>query len=210
MPKAADFARRRASAIGGAGTWGVVALSLGMNGAVSQHVKEPVAVIETLLTTAPPPAQRTTRKPPSSTPRRARRAPSAPGPLLATGLAGLDLGFGDADASLAQSTSALLTDLDGHVVDEADVDDAPVPTRREPPDFPARARSLGQSGFVTLSFVVDLDGTVQDVLVVESSPPGVFDESAAEAVRSWTFQPGRDDGAPAAVRVRQTLKFELE
>ena len=46
--------------------------------------------------------------------------------------------------------------------------------------------------------------------VVESDPPDTFDDAAIEAARGWRFEPGRDEGNPVAVRVRQTLRFSLE
>ena len=39
---------------------------------------------------------------------------------------------------------------------------------------------------------------------------GVFDGAAVEAVEAWRFEPGRHEGTPVAVRVRQTLVFDLE
>jgi protein TonB len=198
------------AAIGVAGTFGVVALSLGMNAQVERVVTEPVATISTEVGTEParPPENRKAR---SSPVRRSSRTAPSPGPLLAAGLSGLDFGLGSAaDLALADATAALVGDLGGAVMDEGNVEDPPRPTRRDPPEFPARARSLGQSGKVTLSFVVDVDGSVQDVMVVESSPPGVFDDAAVDAVRGWSFSPGRHEGLPVAVRVRQTLTFELE
>ena len=63
---------------------------------------------------------------------------------------------------------------------------------------------------MTLFFVVDVDGSVQDFYVVESIPEGVFDQAAIDAVRQWEFEPGLHEGMPVAVRVRQTLTFSLE
>ena len=101
-------------------------------------------------------------------------------------------------------------ELGSAVMEEDAVEVVPQATERPPPSFPARARSLGQSGWVTLSFVVDIDGSTQDVHVVEADPPGVFDDAAMEAVKQWRFDPGQSEGSPVAVRVRQTLRFELQ
>ena len=96
------------------------------------------------------------------------------------------------------------------VMDEGAVQDAPRARTRVAPDFPTRARAQGLSGYVTLFFVVDVDGSVQDVYVIESSPEGVFDDAAIQAVEQWEFDPGMNEGMPVAVRVRQTLNFTLE
>lgn len=212
MPKKDDVLRWvLALCIGALGTLGVVALSLGMNAEVQKHVTEPATIVETLLSAPPKSKPPSTKKLRSSPVRRSSRSAPSPGPLLAAGLSGLDFGLGDAaDVALAGATEALVGDLGGAVLDEGAVDDPPRPTHRTPPQFPARARALGQSGHVTLSFVVDVDGSVQDVTVVEAEPAGVFDQAAIDAVESWSFDPGQQRGLPVAVRVRQTLQFQLE
>lgn len=212
MPKAADLLRHLgALGIGLLGTLGVFALSVGMNAQTESAILEPVAAITTLPPASVPPRKGPERPERSSPVRKARAAAPAASPLLAGSLAGLDFGLpSGADAAFADATLALVGDLGGAVLDEASVDDPPVPTTRTPPRFPPRARALGQAGHVTVSFVVDVDGSVQDVSVVESEPGGVFDEAALTAVRTWRFEAGRDEGTPVAVRVRQTLSFELE
>lgn len=55
------------------------------------------------------------------------------------------------------------------------------------PQYPAKAAQDKIEGFVTLSFKVNKDGSVQNVKVTESSPPQVFDDAAVEAVSKWEF-----------------------
>ncbi len=204
---------RRLGALGIAvlGTVGVCALSLGMNAQVEKRNEEPVSVVKEIAGTPRASAQRPSRSRRTGAARQAaRKGPSAT-PLLAAGLEGLDFGLGDAaDMALAGATEALVRDLGAAVIDEDAVEVPPRPNRQDPPSFPARARALGLSGHVTLSFVVDVDGSAQDVHVVESEPPGAFDDAAVAAVSEWTFEPGRQEGTPVAVRVRQTLRFALE
>lgn len=213
MPKAADVLRHLgALVIGVLGTFGVFALSIGMNAQLQKVATEPVAVISTLEAPPPPPRQGPNRPQRTSPVKKARAAPPSASPLLAASLAGLDFGLGSAgDAALSGATAALVGDLGATVLDESQVEDRPVPSSgNEPPRFPARARSLGQSGRVVVAFVVDIDGSVQDVSIVESTPSGVFDDAVLEAVRGWRFEPARHEGNPVAVRVRQPLTFELE
>lgn len=211
MPRRGSVARLfGALVVGALGTLGVVGLSLGMNLGVTPRAMEPVATITEVAVAKP--ARAAKNRPRRSTPsRRAARAAPSPAPMLSASLSGLDFGLGDAaSASLEGATASLLDQGGGGVVDEDSVEVAPRPVERTAPSFPARARALGQTGWVTLSFVVDLDGSTADVAVVEAEPPGVFDEAAADAVRQWRFEPGEQGGAPVAVRVRQTLRFELE
>lgn len=211
MPRKAELLRHVAAlGIGVLGTFGVFALSLGMNAQTEQAATEPVTVVtEMMVAPKPHKAGPTQRRPAPA--RKAKKSAPSPGPLLAAGLSGLDFGLGNAaDAALGDATAALVGSVGAVVMSEDAVQVAPVATSRTPPTFPARARSLDQSGSVTLSFVVDVDGSAQDVSVVTSEPPGVFDAAAIEAVESWRFEPGRHEGSPVAVRVRQTLVFELE
>lgn len=200
-----------ALAVGLLGTAGVIGLSLGMNAQVEKKAPEIATVVEMTVASPeskPASAQRKQRSSPVK--KAARAAPSAAAPLAA-GLAGLDFGLGGgADASMLGATAALTQQVGAEVMDEDAVGDPPRPTERTPPDYPARARAQGQTGFVTVSFIVDVDGSAVDAHVVEAKPPGVFEEAALAAVSRWRFEPGRDQGAPVAVRVRQTLRFELE
>ena len=78
------------------------------------------------------------------------------------------------------------------------------------PEYPAAALSAGREGRVELSFSVDATGKVQDVRVVQSSPPRVFDDAARRAVRQWRYAPR--DGLDASTATVETveLKFELD
>lgn len=193
-----------------AGTVGVIGLSLGMNAQVEKKKPELATVVEAMA--APESRPRgPARKARSSPVKKARSAAPAASAPLAAGLPGFDFGLGGgAEAGMGEATAALLDEVGGKVVDESAVEVAPQAVERGPPAYPSRARAQGVGGRVTLSFVVDVDGRVQDVVVVEAEPPGIFDEAAVEAVRAWRFEPGLDEGAPVAVRVRQTLRFELE
>ncbi len=193
------------------GTLGVVGLSLGMNAQVEKKAPELESAVE-LMAAAPERQSRSTpRKARSSPVKKAARAAPSAAPALAAGLAGLDFGLDrGADAAMVGATSALLDQVGTRVMSEEEVEEPPRPTEQRPPTFPARARQNGQTGRVTVSFVVDIDGSVEDLHIVESVPPGVFDAAALEAASGWTFDPGLQEGAPVAVRVRQTLRFELE
>ncbi|MFZ5479339.1 MAG: energy transducer TonB [Myxococcota bacterium] len=213
MPRAGDLARHAgAFVVACLGTLGVFALSLGMNAQVERKQHDVATIVDTMVAAAPPPESRAAKKQRSSPAKRARKAAApSPSPLLSASLGGLDFGLdGGADAAIAGATAALMEDMGGAVMSEDAVEDAPTATTRTPPSYPSRARTQGQTGWVTLAFVVDVDGSVQDVHVLEADPPGVFDEAAIDAVGAWRFEPGRHEGAPVAVRVRQTVRFELE
>lgn len=213
MPRRARAAIELLTAfgIGLLGTAGVVGLSIGMNNQVHKKAPEVATVIEAVAASPESKAKAQSRKQRSSPVKKAARSAPSPSPALAASLGGLDFGLaGGADAAMMSATGALLQDVGTAVMNEDAVEVPPRSVERTPPQYPARARGQGQTGKVTLSFIVDLDGSVQDVHVVEAEPPGVFDAAAVEAVSSWRFEPGQNEGSPVAVRVRQTLRFELE
>ncbi len=77
--------------------------------------------------------------------------------------------------------------------------------------YPPQARQQGVEGYVSVRYDVDVDGRVQNARVAESSPPGVFDESAVQAVSRWRFKPPERHGEPQPVTgLVSRLQFTLE
>jgi TonB family protein len=66
------------------------------------------------------------------------------------------------------------------------------PIDRPAPDYPDAAG--GASGRVTVQFTIDAQGRISDAKVVESTLPGVFDNAAVSAVKTWRYLPRRVDG----------------
>lgn len=78
------------------------------------------------------------------------------------------------------------------------------------PVYPEVAKEAGIEGEVTLLYTVTESGRVDDVRVVESEPPGTFDDAALAAVRTWRYRPLRRGGEPLVLEnVRSTLTFRL-
>jgi TonB family protein len=80
------------------------------------------------------------------------------------------------------------------------------PPRRiagDPAPYPEKARRLRLYGTVTVSLIVDANGTPADVHVVESAG-SILDEAVLKAVRTWRFEPARKGGV--RVKVRWTVK----
>jgi protein TonB len=90
------------------------------------------------------------------------------------------------------------------------VDRAPVVTSRVPPTYPYRARRRGIEGAVTVRFLVDRRGEVQGLTIVDSRPPGVFDQAVRDTVTRWRFRPGLKDGEAVETWVQTTIRFRLE
>ncbi len=84
-----------------------------------------------------------------------------------------------------------------------------VPLSRQPPQYPYQAARRGTEGWVRVSFEVTETGTVEDAVVLESDPPGVFDRAAIKAVYRWRFKPRMVNGSAVAGRAEQVVEFKL-
>ena len=76
------------------------------------------------------------------------------------------------------------------------------------PGYTEDARQQGLEGDVILEIVVQRDGTVGDVRILQSLGDGL-DQSAVEAVRRWRFEPARRLGSPVDVLVEVAVEFRL-
>jgi protein TonB len=60
-----------------------------------------------------------------------------------------------------------------------------------------------------LTFIVQADGSVDNVQVVSSSNE-VFVNAAVRSVKQWRFEPGTKNGRVVATRVRLPVAFRME
>jgi len=79
--------------------------------------------------------------------------------------------------------------------------------RRVEPQYPESARRQNIQGPVTLSAVVDEDGSVRSVTVL--SGDSALAPAALEAVRQWRFKPYRVNGRATEFATRITVNFRL-
>jgi TonB family protein len=63
---------------------------------------------------------------------------------------------------------------------------------------------------VRLRLAVDADGRVSEALVVQATPPGVFDAAAATAARKWRFKPIGEKGSDARATATVDMVFKPE
>lgn len=81
--------------------------------------------------------------------------------------------------------------------------------KQTPPNYPPRARRMGQQGTVLLHALVGRDGHTQDLKIVSSSGYTSLDNSAINAVKTWTFVSARKDGRPMKAWVEVPVQFVL-
>jgi protein TonB len=102
----------------------------------------------------------------------------------------------------------LLQDPAWYLPREIDVYPRPaVPVR---PVYPARALDEGVGGRVTLLLLVDENGLVHEVSVVEAEPEGYFEESSVAAYQAARFEPARKDGRRVRSRILVRVLFDPE
>jgi periplasmic protein TonB len=95
----------------------------------------------------------------------------------------------------------------------------PAPAEPEPPKqkrsgkpiykvravYPKSALREGVEGRVKMRLTVSEHGTVTNVEILDSNPPGVFDNVASDAVKQYKFEPGNE-----TLKVDQLIVFKLE
>ena len=74
------------------------------------------------------------------------------------------------------------------------------------PRYPSRLKYKRQEGCVGLRFVIQSDGRVGQVWVVDSDDPR-FEQSAIKAISKWRYKPSQLDGASVPVSVCVIVAF---
>lgn len=83
------------------------------------------------------------------------------------------------------------------------------PLVRVAPDYPEEALALGLEGRVRLRFMIGLDGSVEEIGVVEASDT-VFVAPAIKALSQWQYRPVLKEGEPQRVPWWTVVSFLLE
>ena len=87
----------------------------------------------------------------------------------------------------------------------------PSVTSARAPEYPYSAQRKGIEGTVVVRFLLNKEGGVDDVDVVESSGNDALDRAAMEAAEGFSFSPGLDGyGRPVRCYAYQPFTFRLE
>ncbi|GGP37297.1 hypothetical protein GCM10009409_00170 [Shewanella saliphila] len=90
-----------------------------------------------------------------------------------------------------------------------DVDQPPELLKYIQPQMPIAGRKYKDGGKVLLRLIVEANGLVSQVNVVESNPAKVFDDSAIQAARKWRFKPAILSGEAVKVFVDVPINFKV-
>jgi protein TonB len=91
-----------------------------------------------------------------------------------------------------------------------DLDGPLTPLGRIAPVYPLAAKQRGIQGWVKVKFVVNEQGAVERITIVDAKPPGVFDHNVRRCISKWRFKAGTVEGLPVKAWVETTVRFELE
>ncbi|MDO6620490.1 MULTISPECIES: M56 family metallopeptidase [unclassified Shewanella] len=104
--------------------------------------------------------------------------------------------------TLALGISGLIINQQVHAGSQAkQAETHVVPTMRIDPIYPAKAATAGLNGYVQLEFDISQSGKVSNVAVIKSSPTGVFDQSAKDALSQWVYNESENGVKNAQVQL---------
>jgi TonB family protein len=109
--------------------------------------------------------------------------------------------------SFKPSLNTALADV-RHIWDKADVDQPPVAVYRQTPDVSASMIRNIQNPRVVLMFVVNVDGSIENIRILRSVDPS-FDALVVAALQEWRFRPAVKKGKIVRCWVTQPFVFKL-
>jgi protein TonB len=96
------------------------------------------------------------------------------------------------------------------VFEAYELDQPPQPLVRVPPVYPYKAREQGIEGVVQVKILVNTDGTVGQVQILDARPQGIFEDAVIKSVPKWKFNPGRIEGKPVTAWVVTFVRFDFD
>ncbi len=85
----------------------------------------------------------------------------------------------------------------------------PLYDKNPKPDYPQVARSRGWQGTVVFEVMVDIDGMVDRITLMESSGYRVLDRAARKSVYRWRFIPAHVGGVAVPCKIQVPIDFHL-
>ena len=156
-----------------------------------------------------PPKKKSLPKP-KPRPRRARPNP-APRPTFGSQLAGLGAGIPVFSAGdLAGLTGDVMSGVEATkdlVMTAETVDAQPDCRGQRPPTPPGRAIKRGLTGYVKARALIDANGRLQGIKIVEAQPEEVFDDAVIAALSAWVCQPATYGGQKVSMSYDATFTF---
>lgn len=81
---------------------------------------------------------------------------------------------------------------------------------RPPPYYPRIAAEQKLEGWVAFQYDVDTQGKLKNIVLLDSSPPKIFDRAAERAIIQYRFRPYIEDGEAIEVKgLSAILHFKM-
>ncbi len=126
-------------------------------------------------------------------------------PDLKSMISGMSFGIPAFELDLGSGSDFL---KNGNYVNGNDVDQKPKVLYRPELDFPEKALSNNISGFVTFGLFIDENGKLQKIDIIESSPKGVFEDTALSNIKKWRFKAAVHKGIKVSTWQEQKIVFD--
>lgn len=97
----------------------------------------------------------------------------------------------------------------GELANYDELDSPPASLHRALPAYTSRARELRQQGSIFLNVLVDENGKVKDVQVIQGIPDSDLNTAAENAARAWRYAPPTQGGVPVKVWKFEKINFAL-
>ncbi len=134
------------------------------------------------------------------------KAEVAPDPLESEAKDAKDSKKELSDDTIPETKSRADDVSDAAVIKEA----SPLYRKNPPPVYPRVARRRGHQGTVSLEVLVDRNGSVKDLRVLQSSGYAALDDAALASVKDWIFEPGTRGNQCVEMWVKLPVRFQLK
>ena len=77
------------------------------------------------------------------------------------------------------------------------------------PKHPTSAYEDGVEGYVVFDSIINENGVLEDIIIIESQPAGVFDQQALKALKFWRYKPAVINGKTVKVKLTERLDWKI-
>jgi len=95
------------------------------------------------------------------------------------------------------------------VANDTVIKDASFKGNRTAPKYPKRAKMLGLEGTVVIKALIDIEGDIKDIQVLDSSGYTILDKAVTKVAWKWKFEPSYVNGRPAEQWVKAPYEFVI-
>jgi protein TonB len=196
----------------GIGVSGLLFLAIPLTQIFTTYEKSPEE-IESLDMAPPPPPPPPEDPPPPPEPEKEEPPPELDTPPPPLSLEQLDMALNPGTGGSMAGDFALptfdvnSTDLGGlEIFELGDVDSPPQPRTKIEFSYPSSARRKGITGVVKVEYVVNENGRVEQINIVES-PDSSLSKATEDVLERARFEPAQKSGLAVKVRMRAAIPY---